>query len=104
VTRGEKRLCATCDEEVEVVDEARDGDVVDQKLSCGHTSKRTIRNVQESLSLKEIVRTIVTGTIFMSSFQNGLFRNRSNSLDCCCSVAKLTLFFRSLKVTSLRTY
>lgn len=59
MTIGEKRPCITCDREVEIVDEATEGDVVHQKLSCGHTSKRMIRTIQENLSLKELVKSDV---------------------------------------------
>jgi hypothetical protein len=51
---GEKRPCAFCDREVEVVEEDIEGDVVHQKLSCGHPSNHTVRTVQEIVQSKDI--------------------------------------------------
>lgn len=79
MTIGEKRPCTICNKEVEIIDEARHGNVVDQKLSCGHTPKRTIHTIEESLSLTEVVQgnaikvqTIAEGVPILVSGSSGV--------------------------------
>lgn len=59
MTIGEKRPCASCNREVEIVNELMEGNVVHQTMSCGHTSDKTIINIQEYMHLKEMLQSDV---------------------------------------------
>jgi len=59
VVIGEKRSCTKCNKEVEIVGETVHDDYDDQILSCGHSSKRTKRTNNESISLTERVQSDV---------------------------------------------
>jgi hypothetical protein len=85
--KGTKRECLLCNKEgnkiVEIIDVFPEGDDFRQKLSCGHTSKYVVRNLEERTEIKEELKSIATSFSY-GQVQADKTTKDSRSILCQC--------------------